>query len=129
MKQIFEVGTVQYFTYTIPMLFKKKVENHWVFRNVKYIYADNEEEAKKKYKEWFYRGYTEIIKGWSNWHLWSDGVGVMMHENLIDITETKIITFDSRYININFKELQENMQAEDFKEWWFDNGRCNRIPE
>ena len=128
MKHIFEIGTAQYFTYTIPMLFKKKVEEYWVIRNVKYIYANNEEEAKEKYKHWFFREFKEITQGWGNWYLESDGVDIMMHESWIDITETKIVALDNRYLNVNFKELKKNMQVEDFKEWWFDNGRCNQIP-
>lgn len=131
MKQLYEIGTAQYFTYTIPAFFKKniKVEEHWVIRNVKYIYANNEEEAKEKYKNWFFREYKEITQGWGNWYLESDGVNVLMHEDWIDITETKIISIDNKYLNVKYEELKENMQVEDFKEWWFDNGRCNRIPE
>ena len=49
MKEIYEIGTVQYFTYT-SFSFSKKAEEHWVIRNVKYIYANNEDEAKEKYK-------------------------------------------------------------------------------
>ena len=131
MKQIYEIGTVQYFTYTYPALFKRnrKAEKHWVIRNVKYIYANNEEEAKEKYKHWFFSEYKSIIQGWGNWYLKSDGVNVLMHEDWIDITETKIISIDNKYLNVKYEELKENMQVEDFKEWWFDNGRCNRIPE
>lgn len=129
MKQIYEIGTAQYFTYTIPMLFKKKVEEHWVIRNVKYIYANNEEEAKEKYKNWFFSEYEKITHGWSNWYLESDGVDIMMRERWIDITETKIIAIDTKYLNVDFETLKEDMHAEDFKEWWFDNGRCNCIPE
>lgn len=34
----------------IIFFFQKKAEEHWVIRNVKYIYANNEDEAKEKYK-------------------------------------------------------------------------------
>lgn len=131
MKQIYEIGTAQYFTYTIPAFFKKniKVREHWVIRNVKYIYANNEEEAKVKYKNWFFEEYTKITHGWGNWYLESDGVDIMMNEKWIDITSTEIVVIDNKYLNINYEKIKKNMQAEDFKEWWFDNGKCNQIPE
>ena len=130
MKQIYEVGTAQYFTYTTLLFFKKKVEEHWVIRNVKYIYANNEEEAKEKYKQWFFREYKGIIQGWGDWYLTSNGVDLYtMSDKNINITKTKIIAIDNKYLNVKYEELKENMQAEDFKEWWFDNGRYNRIPE
>ena len=132
MKQLYEIGTAQYFTYTYLALFKKnrKVEEHWVIRNVKYIYANNEEEAKEKYKRWFFQEYKEIIHGWGNWYLTYDGVDLWtMCDSQIDITETKIVAIDNKYLNVKYETLKENMQVEDFKEWWFDNGRCNRIPE
>lgn len=131
MKQIFEIGTAQYFTYTIPAFFKKniKTENHWVIRNVKYIYANSEEEAKEKYKNWFFQEYEKIFQGWGNWYLTSDGVDLWsMDDNHVDITETKIVAIDNKYLNIKYETLKENMQVEDFKEWWFDNGRCNQLP-
>ena len=132
MKQIFEIGTAQYFTYTIPAFFKKniKTENHWVIRNVKYIYANSEEEAKEKYKNWFFQEYKKIFQGWGNWYLTSDGVDLWsMDDNHVNIIETKIVAIDNKYLNVKYENLKENMQVEDFKEWWFDNGRCNRIPE
>ena len=130
MKQIFEIGTVQYFTYTTLSFFKKKVKEHWVIRNVKYIYANNEEEAKEKYMNWFFQEYKEIIHGWGNWYSTSEGVDLWtMRDGNIDITKTKIIALDSKSLNVKYEILKENMQVEDFKEWWFDNGRCNRIPE
>ena len=128
MKQIYEVGTAQYFTYTTLLFFKKKVEEHWVIRNVKYIYANNEEEAKEKYKQWFFREYKGIIQGWGDWYLTSNGVDLYtMSDKNINITKTKIIAIDNKYLNVKYEALKENMQAEDFKEWWFDNGRYNRI--
>ena len=130
LKQIYEVGTAQYFTYTTFLFFKKKVEEHWVIRNVKYIYANNEEEAKEKYKQWFFREYKGIIQGWGDWYLTSNGVDLYtMSDKNISITKTKIIAIDNKYLNVKYEALKENMQAEDFKEWWFDNGRYNRIPE
>ena len=132
MKQIFEIGTAQYFTHTIPALFKKniKVEEHWVIRNVKYIYANNEEEAKEKYNNWFFKEYKAITHGWGDWYLTSNGVDPFyMHESNIEITETKIVAIDNKQLNVNFDKLKEDMQVEDFKEWWFDNGRCGQIPE
>ena len=132
MKQLYEIGTAQYFTYTTPAFLKKneKVEEHWVIRNVKYIYANNEEEAKEKYKNWFFKEYKTIMQGWGNWYTQSKGVDLLtMRDSQIDITETKIISIDNKYLDVNYETLKENMQAENFKEWWFDNGRCNQIPE
>lgn len=131
MKRIYEVGTIQYFTYTIPAFFKRnrRVEDHWVIRNVKCIYADNEEEARKKYKKWFYKEYNKVTYGWRDWYLESPDTDIDMEEKWIDITSTEIIILDNQYFSRNFDVLKENMQAEDFKEWWFDNGKCNRIPE
>lgn len=131
MKRIYEVGTIQYFTYTIPALFKRNriVEDHWVIRNVKCIYADNEEEAREKYKKWFYKEHSKVTYGWRDWYLESPDTDIDMEEEWIDITSTEIIVLDNQCFSRNFDVLKENMQAEDFKEWWFDNGRCNRIPE
>lgn len=125
MKKIFEIGTAQYFTYTIPAFLKKNiiVEEHWVIRNVKYVYANSEQEAKDKYKHWFFKEYKEITSGWRNWYSESNGVDVLMQESWIDITSTKIIAIDNKYLNVNLEDLKKNMQAEDFKEWWFDNKR------
>lgn len=131
MKQIFKIGTIQYFTYTVPAFFKKnfKITKHWVIRNVKYIYANNEEEAKEKYKDWFFIEYTKITHGWGSWDSESDGVDIFMNECWIDIKSTEIVAIDNKYLGINYEKLKNNMQAENFKEWWFDNGRCNQIPE
>ena len=51
-----------------------------------------------------------------------------MDDNHVDITETKIVAIDNKYLNIKYETLKENMHVEDFKEWWFDNGRCNQLP-
>lgn len=129
MKQVFKVGTIQYFTYTIPAFFRKnvKVSNYWVIRNVKYIYSETEEEAKEKYKDWFFKEYNKIISG-GGWYLESDGVPIDMYEEWADIISTEIIVLDDKYDNSNYETYKSNMQANDFKEWWFDNGRCNYIP-
>ena len=134
MKQIYKIGTVQYFTYTIPPVFRfskkpPEITKHWVIRNAKYIYANNEEEAKEKYKNWFFKEYTEITHGWGNWYSESNGTYITMEEDWIDITSTEIIIIDDKNINVNYEKLKENMQADNFKEWWFDNGRCNQLPE
>lgn len=132
MKQIYEIGTAQYFTHTIPTFFKKnrKAEEHWVIRNVKYIYANSEEEAKEKYGRWFFIEYATIIGGWGNWYTTSDGVNIFsMSDRNIEITETKIVVLDNKYLNVKYETLKENMQVEDFKEWWFDNERYSCIPE
>ena len=130
MKKIYKIGTEQDFTYTIPAFFKKnvKVENHWVVRNVKYIYAENQDEAVEKYKNWFFKQHKGITYGWSDWYSRSKGANVMMDEKLIDIISTQIVVSDDN-IDINYTELKENMQAEDFREWWFDDGSHNWIPE
>ena len=55
MKKIYKIGTKQEFTYTsIFNLFKKKINEYWVIRNVKYVYAENELEAKTLYQNWFF---------------------------------------------------------------------------
>lgn len=125
MKKIYKIGTKQDFTYTILSLFKKKVktEEHWVVRNVKYIYASDIEEARDKYERWFFKEYEAITRGWGNWYCQTDGVSaVMMDEKHIDITSTKIVYIDeNKDIDVNLETLKEHMQAENFKEWWFDN--------
>lgn len=102
------------------------MEEHWVIRNVKYIYANNEEEAKEKYKRWFFKEYKEIVRDCGNWFFTSDGVSLFkMNDSNIDIIETKIIAIDNKYLNVNYEDLKENMQADDFKEWGFNGGRYN----
>lgn len=126
MKQIFEIGTAQYFTYMNLSFFRNSSKSeHWVIRNVKYIYANNEEEAKEKYRNWFFVNYKEITSGYGNWYLASDGVNIMMNEKWIDITSTKIIAVNNKFFNASLKKLQKNMQAENFKEWWFDTENHN----
>lgn len=122
MKKIYTIGTKQNFTYSIFNFFGKniKTEEHWVVRNVKYIYANNEKEAKEKYEKWFFREYEAITIGWGNWYCDSGDVSLMMNEKCINITSTKIVYFDED-INANIETLKEHMQAENFKEWWFDN--------
>ena len=128
-KKIFEIGTTQYFIYKTPffLFFNEKAKNrimekeHWVIRNVKYIYANTEEEAKEKYRKWFFKEYKKITRECLDWFLWSDGVDIMMNESLIDITFTDIVSIDNEYLNVNYEKLKDNMQAENFKEWWFDN--------
>lgn len=123
MKKIYTIGTRQNFTYTILNFFKKniKTKEHWIIRNVKYIYANNKEEAVEKYERWFFREYEEITKGWGNWYMESDDISVMMNENRINITSTEIVLIDEdKDIDINLEILKEHMQAENFKEWWFD---------
>lgn len=123
MKKIYKIGTKQDFTYATIKLFKKviKTEEHWIVRNVKYIYADNKEEAKEKYEKWFFYEPKKIISGWGDWYWQSEDASVVMNENRINITSTKIVTIDvEEDINASFDILRENMQAENFKEWWFD---------
>lgn len=123
MKKIYKIGTKQDFTYATIKFFKKviKTEEHWIVRNVKYIYADNKEEAKEKYEKWFFYEPKEIISGWGNWYWKSEGASVMMNENRINITSTKIVVVNAEEdVNVSFDILRENMQAENFKEWWFD---------
>ena len=130
MKRIFKIGTVQYFTYTIPKFMRKNIKKEcWVVRNVRYIYANNEEEAKEKYKNWFFKEYEQITYGWGNWYLTSDDVDIFsMRESSINITFTEIVSVNDN-INVNYNELKKDMQAEDFKEWWFDNKKSNYIPK
>ena len=122
MKKIYTIGTKQSFTYSILNFFNKniKTEEHWVVRNVKYIYANDKEEAIEKYERWFFREYKAITKGWGDWYLESDGVDIMMNESRINITSTEIVLIDEdKDININLETLKNHMQAENFKEWWF----------
>lgn len=128
MKQIYKIGTKQDFTYTIPAFLKKniKVEEHWVIRNVKYIYASSEEEAKEKYTDYYFVEYENITNGWGDWYLASEGANLLMHEELIDITKTTIIIIQNGALDVNYMTLKNEMPAEDFKEWWF-HGRMAAI--
>ena len=123
MKKIYTVGTRQNFTYVTIRFFKKniKTEEHWVIRNVKYIYANNEEEAVEKYERWFFKKYKEVTRGWSDWFWESDGVSIYMNESHINIKSTEIVIIGKdEDIDVNLETLREHMQAENFKEWWFD---------
>lgn len=124
MKQLYKIGTKQEFTYATLRFFKKniKTEEGWVVRNVKYVYANSPEEAKEKYLNWFFKEYRGIIKGWRNWYCGSDNLNLFMEDKYIDITSTKTVLIDAeKDIDVNYETLRENMQAENFKEWWFDN--------
>lgn len=124
-KDVYKIGTKQYFTYK-NIIFKKfrkflKLEEYWVVRNVKYIYASSIEEAKEKYEKWFFKEYKKIIKGWGDWYCESDGVDIFMDEDKINITSTIIVSIDNdKDIDVNLETLKANMQAENFREWWFD---------
>lgn len=131
MKQIYKIGTLQYFTYTIPSFFKKnrKVQEYWVVRNVWFIYANSEDEAKEKYKDTVFYTPKEITLWWGDWYGTSDGVNIHMKENWIDITSTDVLVINYDNRDVKYDKLKEHMLAEDFRDWWFDNGRCNQIPE
>lgn len=59
----------------------------------------------------------------------NDGVDLWsMDDRNADITEIKIVAIDNKNLNVKYETLKENMQVGDFKEWWFDNGRCNQLP-
>ena len=121
MKKIYKIGTKQEFTYTTLKFFKKKIktEECWIIRNVKYIYADNQEDAKEKYMKWFFKEYKSI-KGWGSWYLESDNVDIWMDENRANITSTVLVLIDNdKNIDASYEDLKENMQVENFKEWWF----------
>lgn len=129
MKKIYTIGTKQSFTYAVLKFFNKiiKTEEHWVVRNVKYIYANNEEEAVEKYKKWFFYMPKRITHGWGDWYMESEGANVMMNENRVNITSTQIVFIDEENIDINFETLRKHMQAENFKEWWFDWQDCHTM--
>lgn len=120
MKKIYKIGTKQNFTYTTFKFFKKIKEECWIIRNVKYIYSDNQEDAKEKYMKWFFKEY-ESIKGWRDWYLESDNVDILdMDINRTNITSTiPVLIDDDKDIDVNYEKLKENMQVENFKEWWF----------
>lgn len=122
MKRIYKIGTKQNFTYTTCKFFKKKIktEECWIIRNVKYIYADNQEDAREKYIKWFFKEY-ESVSGWRDWYLESNNVDILsMDLNRTSITSTvPILIDDEKDIDVDYKKLKENMQAENFREWWF----------
>ena len=130
MKQLYEVGTVQYFTYkSINRRFFKKInktENHWVLRNVRYVYANNEDEAKDKDNKNFYKERKEVIRGWSDWKVCSNGATPLMKEDMINIIDTKVVA--SNKFNVSVNCLKDNMTASDYRDWWFDYGKDTYIP-
>ena len=122
MKKIYSVWTIQFFSYTTYQgIFRKnkepKVESCWVLRNRKFIYAENEKVAEEKYSAWFRKTYVGVTRGWGDWDMWSDGVGYGMDEDCIKILSEGLLT--SEKIGVNIEELKKNMQAENFREWWF----------
>lgn len=126
MKKIYRIGTKQDFTYKNSklhkLIFEFKDGDYYVVRNVKYIYANNREEAKEKYEKWFFRKDEYITVGWGDWYMWSDGADCMMSEKCINITSTKIVSInEDEDVNVNIETLKKSMQAENFKEWWFDD--------
>ena len=58
-----------------------------------------------------------MTRGWGDWDIWSDGVGYDMNEDCIEILSEELFT--SEKIDVNIEELKKNMQAENFREWWF----------
>ena len=128
-KRIYHIGTIQYFTYTEPKFLKRneKTEQHYLIRNVKPIYAESKDVAIEKYKKLFYIEY-QSIHGWGDWYEWSNGVSIEMYDKAVEIVGLIIMSVETTE-NFTYGYYRENMNAEDFKEWWFDNGRCNQIPE
>lgn len=96
MKKIYKIGTKQEFIYTTLKFFGKKIktEKCWIIRNVKYIYANNQEDAKEIYMKWFFKEYKSI-KGRDNWYLESDNVNIWMDEDSADITSTTVVLIDN----------------------------------
>ena len=80
--------------------------------NVKYIYANNEQEAKEKYKKYFFKEYKRITYGHSNWYSVSEGVDFMINENRIDIISTEIVFINNECYE-NYEYLKENMSSND----------------
>lgn len=122
MKKIYSVWTVQFFSYTIYQgIFRKnkepKVKSCWVLRNRKFIYAENENAAEEKYSAWFKKTYIGVTRGWGDWDMWSDEVSYYMDDDCIKILSEGLVTLEK--INVNIEELKKNMQAENFREWWF----------
>lgn len=122
MKKLYSVGTAQFFSYTTYSgMFSKnkelKIEKYWVLRNKKFIYAESVKVAEEKYSAWFKKTYTGVTRSWGDWDIWSDGVGYDMDEDCIEILSEELFT--SEKIDVNIEELKKNMQAENFREWWF----------
>lgn len=120
---LFEVGTHQSFIYNKPAL-KKNGENgdHSIFRNVKYIYATNDEEAKEKYKRWFYIERQPVFTGTGNWDITTEGVNLYMEDKYTTIKEESI-KIRKREVNVSADKLCKNMCAENFRDWWFDGNK------
>lgn len=121
-KKLYSVWTVQFFSYTTYQgIFRinkePKVKSCWVLRNRKFIYAENEKAAEEKYSAWFKKTYTGVTRDRGDWDMWSDGVGYNMYEDCIKILLEGLVTSEKIYVNI--EELKKNMQAENFREWWF----------
>lgn len=119
MKNVYIIGTVQYFTYPSILLFKRKT--HWILRNVKPVYAYNKKEAIEKYRLHFYKKYNKIKYECRNWYSRSDdSIDITMSEIFVKIIKTDVVELDISDI-YTFDDYQKNMTGNDFKEWWFDN--------
>ena len=118
---LFEVGTYQSFIYNKPAFLKKNRENgdHIIFRNVKYIYATNDEEAKEKYKRWFYIERQPVFTEKGNWNIITEGVNLDMEDKYVMIKEESI-KIRKGEINVGIDKLCKNMHPENFKDWFFN---------
>ena len=89
------------------------------FRNVKYIYAINDEEAKEKYKKWFYIEHQPVFTGKGNWNTITEGVNLDMENKYVTMKE-ETIKIRKREINVGIDKLCKNMHPENFRNWFFD---------
>ena len=87
--KVYNVVTIQYFDYE-SLVFKKKnrvIKEVFLMRNLKFIYASNNEEAIEKYNKNFRKDYGNSITGWGDWFYYSDEVSIELIDRVKKINK------------------------------------------
>lgn len=133
MKQVYIIGSVVKFTYREPSFFKKHDRKDGsIIRKVRFVYAESELAAKKKYQENFFNEcdtYDKAIKesttcdGFDPYEFFcnDEKYDIKIYEN-----EIKLLTCNVKQTIDDYKSF---MLPEDFRDWWWDGCEQNAEKE
>ncbi|MEG1044461.1 MAG: hypothetical protein RSF81_06765 [Oscillospiraceae bacterium] len=83
MKHLFKIAQEQTFKFKSGNMFKNKLSDGKIIRNVKYIYCENVEIAKQLYVERYGLNYNQnVISDWGDWYfnIYTDELNVLNDE-------------------------------------------------
>lgn len=127
MRKIYKLALMQYLTYEPLWIFKAivKPKDYWIIGHVRYVYANNLDEAKEKYKMLLFKDFDRVVLEWMDWYELSDEqIFFLLNKRRLHIGRVEIVLLEDESktsINVGLDELKKYMSIEDFKSWWFDS--------